>query len=52
MIVRHGIDPMTTAKLGGWASTRMLDRYAHPEGLEGVVDRVFGTPKPKARKAE
>ena len=52
MIVRKGVDPMTTAKLGGWASTRMLDRYAHPEGLEEVVDRVFETPKPKARKVE
>ena len=52
MIVRHGVDPMTTAKLGGWASTRMLDRYAHPEGLEGVVDKVFATPKPKARKVD
>lgn len=49
MIVRNGIDPMTTAELGGWKSTRMLDRYAHPEKLEDVVDEVFGTPRPKAK---
>ena len=52
MIVRKGVDVMTTAKLGGWASPQMLARYAHPEGLEDVVDRVFETPGPKARKAE
>ena len=53
MIVRKGVDVMTTAKLGGWASSRMLDRYAHPDKrLEDVVDEVFGMPKPKARKAE
>ncbi len=52
MIVRNRVDPVTTAKLGGWASTRMLDRYAHPEGLEDVVDEVFAAPKPKARKVE
>ena len=53
MIVRKGVDVMTTAKLGGWASARMLDRYAHPDKrLEDVVDAVFATPKPKARKVE
>ena len=53
MIVRKGVDVMTTAKLGGWASSRMLDRYAHPDKrLEDVVDEVFGAPGPKARKAE
>ncbi len=51
MMVRHGVDPKTTAMLGGWDSIRQLDRYAHPEGLESVVDRVFATPKPKERKA-
>ena len=51
-IIRKGIDAHTTAALGGWASTRMLDRYVHPEGLEGVVDEVFGAPGPKARKVE
>ena len=52
MIVRNRVPAVTTAKLGGWANTRMLDRYAHPEGLEDVVDAVFATPKPQERKAE
>lgn len=52
MIVRRKVDPHTTARLGGWASTRMLDRYAHPEGDEAVVDEVFGEPKVKEAKAE
>lgn len=51
MIVRQRVDAQTTAKLGGWKSTRMLDRYTHPEKLEGVVDDVFGIPGPKERKA-
>ena len=51
MIVRNRVDAATTAKLGGWAGTRMLDRYAHPERLEDVVDEVFAMPKPKERKA-
>lgn len=51
MIVRQRVDAQTTAKLGGWKSTRMLDRYTHPEKLEGVVDDVFGAPGPRERKA-
>lgn len=48
MIVRHGIDAKTTAELGGWASPRMLmERYAHPEDTEAVVDAVFDAPKPR-----
>lgn len=50
MIVRRGQDAQTTAKLGGWASTRMLDRYAHPEALEETVDEVFGAPKAREVK--
>ncbi len=54
MIVRHGIDVKTTAELGGWADTKtLLANYVHPDGkMEGVVDEVFATPKPKERKAE
>ena len=42
LIVRKKIDAKTTAKLGGWKSTKVLiDNYVHPEGLEKVVDQVF-----------
>ncbi len=44
MIVRRGIDPKTTAELGGWKSPRVLmERYAHAENLPAVVDEVFGS---------
>jgi integrase len=53
MIVRHRIDPSTTAELGGWKNPRLLlDRYAHAENLDRVVDEVFGAPAPgKGRSA-
>ncbi len=51
MIVRNGIDPMTTRDLGGWKSTRMLERYAHPEGVDAVVDSVFGKSVASPKKA-
>lgn len=51
MIVRQGIDPATTAKLGGWKSPRILmETYAHPESLTDVVDQVFGEVKPRKVK--
>jgi len=50
MIIRQGKDAQTAAKLGGWASTWMLDHYAHPEALEGTVDEVFGTSRTKVKK--
>jgi integrase len=42
MIVRHGRDIPTTAKAGNWKSFRMLERYAHGEGVGAAVDTVFG----------
>lgn len=55
MIVRRGVDPATTAALGGWKSPRVLmETYAHPERLRDVADEVFGSggKLAKFRKAE
>ncbi len=50
MIVRRGVDVVTTAKLGGWKSPKvLLERYVHPEKLESVVDEVFAAPKPRVK---
>lgn len=43
MIVRQGIDVVTTGKMGGWRDVRVLLGYAHAEGLPEVAERVFGT---------
>lgn len=48
MMVRNKIDPVTTAKLGGWDSPRMLfDRYAHAEEGRDLIMDVFAGKKRK-----
>jgi integrase len=45
LVVRRGIDPVTAAKMGGWASPKvMLDTYAKADGAHDIVDAIFGTP--------
>ncbi|MBW3095681.1 tyrosine-type recombinase/integrase [Pseudohoeflea coraliihabitans] len=46
LMIRQGIDPVTTAELGGWESPRMLmDRYAHPEAGRSLIMDVFAGKK-------
>lgn len=46
MIVRHGVDIPTVAKLGNWKSHRLLsENYAHPERERETVLKVFGGKK-------
>jgi integrase len=46
LIVRHGIDIPTTAKMGNWKSHRLLsETYAHPERERETVLKVFGNKK-------
>ncbi len=45
LVVRKGIDPVTAAKMGGWASPKvMMDTYAKSDGAHEIVDSIFGTP--------
>lgn len=45
MVVRKGVDPVTAAKLGGWASPKvMLDTYAKADAGQSVIDSVFDAP--------
>lgn len=50
MIVRQGVDVVTTGKMGGWRDVRVLLSYAHAEGLSDVAERVFGDAKPASAK--
>lgn len=43
LIVRHGVDIPTVAKMGNWKSHRLLsENYAHPERERETVLKVFG----------
>lgn len=43
LVVRKGIDPVTAAKLGGWASPKvMMDTYAKADPSHKVIDEIFG----------
>lgn len=43
LIVRHGVDIPTAAKMGNWKSHRLLsETYAHPERERETVMKVFG----------
>lgn len=43
LVVRRGIDPVTAAKLGGWASPKvMMDTYAKADPAHSVIDDIFG----------
>lgn len=45
LVVRKGVDPVTAAKLGGWASPKvMMDTYAKADDGHAVVDSIFGAP--------
>jgi hypothetical protein len=42
-LIRRGIDPVTTAALGGWRNpTVLMNTYAHAEDLGTVAEKVFG----------
>lgn len=52
-MVQAGIDPVTVAKAGGWKSVRMVvEVYAQPADTREAVDRVFGTSKVHATRAQ
>jgi integrase len=45
LVVRKGIDPVTAAKLGGWASPKvMMDTYAKADEAHAIIDDIFGAP--------
>lgn len=45
LVVRKGVDVVTAAKLGGWASPKvMMDTYAKADEGHAIVDTIFGTP--------
>jgi hypothetical protein len=42
-LIRRGIDPVTTARLGGWRNrTLLMQTYAHAEDLGAIAEKVFG----------
>lgn len=44
LVVRKGIDPVTAARLGGWASPKvMMDTYAKADPAHDVIDSIFGS---------
>lgn len=46
LIVRHGVDIPTAAKLGNWKSHRLLsETYAHAENERNTVLKIFGNDK-------
>lgn len=51
MVVRAGMDPVTAARAGGWASARVLtDTYAHGQIDQAAIRAAFAKGKPpKAR---
>ncbi|MBO0134613.1 tyrosine-type recombinase/integrase [Agrobacterium burrii] len=43
LVVKRGVDVVTAAKLGGWASPKvMMDTYAKADEGHAVIDSVFG----------
>lgn len=43
LVVRKGVDPVTAAKLGGWASPKvMMDTYAKADAGHDLVESIFG----------
>jgi integrase len=43
MIVRQGVDPVTTAKLGRWDDPKvLLNTYSHAEGLSDKIEELMG----------
>lgn len=43
LVVRKGVDPVTAAKLGGWASPKvMMDTYAKADGGHEIIESIFG----------
>jgi len=52
LVVRRGIDPVTAAKLGGWASPKvMMDTYAKADGSHKIIDDVFGAQEAQQKSA-
>jgi len=46
MMVRNDVDPVTTARSGGWETPKLLfDRYAHANPDRAVINQVFSTRK-------
>jgi integrase len=51
-LLRAGVDPVTVAKLGGWASVKLvLDTYGHAIEDRTLTDKIFGTPLTQAKSA-
>lgn len=47
-LLQDGLDVVTVAKLGGWASAQqVLDTYAHAINNARLTDRLFDTPLPR-----
>ena len=45
-LLHSGVDPITTAKLGGWKSPqRLFSTYGHAMDDKTVSERIFGTPQ-------
>lgn len=43
-MLHAGVDPITTAKLGGWKDPRhVFATYGHPQGDDTLAERIIGT---------
>lgn len=48
-LLHAGVDPVTVAKLGGWATPQhVFATYGHAQDDETLADKIFGTPVPQA----
>lgn len=53
MLVRQGVDPVTTARLGNWEDINvMLRHYAHAGDLQAAADASFGNFKPRIKRVK
>jgi integrase len=44
-MLHAGVDPITTAKLGGWKDPRhVFATYGHPQGDDTLAERIIGAP--------
>jgi integrase len=52
LVVRKGVDAVTAAKLGGWASPKvMMDTYAKSDGGHEIIDAIFDAPIEKKEQS-
>lgn len=51
-MLHAGVDPITTAKLGGWKDARhVFATYGHPQGDDTLAERIIGTRLAQAENA-